>query len=72
MVDDVETQNYKEHTKHAGDDMLMGSRPGQLNLSNIRSRAMDVERNIDELLFILRYSPASLHWYVFHYIHSWQ
>lgn len=58
-----EKTHKQEDSKHASDDMLMGNRPGQLNLSNIRSRAVDIEKNIDELLFMLRYAPSSLHWY---------
>lgn len=62
MESNEEKSQKQEHSKHASDDMLMGNRPGQLNLSNIRSRSVDIEKNIDELLFILRYAPWSLHW----------
>lgn len=65
MEEEALTEKH-ENTKQSGNDMLMGSRPGQLNLSNLRLRAVDVEKNIDELLYALRYAPSSLHWYGFH------
>jgi hypothetical protein len=46
------------------DDMYMGNRPGQLNMTNIRRRASDIVQQIDELLFALRSAPHLLQWYV--------
>lgn len=60
----MEQQQQHQDSKPAGNDMVMGHRAGQLNLSNIRIRATDVEKSIDEMLFTLRYAPWSLHWYV--------
>lgn len=59
-----EQQNQQDPTTtHTdGDPTLMGSRPGQLNLNNVRMRAMEMIQILDEMLYVLRVSPSSLHW----------
>lgn len=62
MSEQEQKQEQHPTNTNDGDPTLMGSRPGQLNLSNVRMRAMEMIQIIDEMLYILRVAPSSLHW----------
>jgi len=62
MSEQEQQQEQHPTNTNDGDPTLMGSRPGQLNLSNVRMRAMEMIQIIDEMLYILQVAPSSLHW----------
>eukprot|EP00887_Chlorella_sp_A99_P004670 scaffold4.g4670.t1 len=55
-----------KNTFLAGDAMssalLMGRAPGEMNLAQLRARAEDLRRTLDQLIHLLQFAPERLSW----------
>ena len=45
-------------------EMLIGPKPGQMNLLSVKMRADELRKNLDQLIYDLQTNPAGLQWCV--------